>query len=123
MSRKNILLIDDEKDFIVALTSLLEDQGYNVLSASNGIDGLQKIKMNAIDLIVLDIMMPKLDGYKVCRMVKFDKKYKSIPIIMLTARAHDEDIKTGKEVGADLYISKPVKPVILLDAIKKLLNG
>jgi len=123
MSKKNILLIDDEKEFVTVLTSLLENQGHNVISANDGIDGLQKIKTNTIDLIVLDVMMPKLDGYKVCRMVKFDKKYKSIPIIMLTARVHEEDEKTGKEVGADLYISKPVRPEALLDAIKTLLNG
>ena len=123
MDKKRILIVDDEKDFVTTMLALLQNQGYEVLSAFDGIDGLQKIKSNTVDLIVLDVMMPRLDGYKVCRMIKFDKKYKGIPIVMLTARVHEEDVKLGEEVGADAYVTKPIKPEILLDRIKNLLTA
>ncbi|MDP2981508.1 MAG: response regulator [Candidatus Omnitrophota bacterium] len=119
--KKKILLVEDEKDMAYAVTLQLEAKGYEVITASDGREGLEKARMKKPDLIILDLMLPKIDGYKVCRMLKFDSKYKDIPIIIFTARAQDSDKKTGKEVGADAYITKPFEPSALLDKIRELL--
>jgi DNA-binding response OmpR family regulator len=100
----------------------LEANGYEVIAAYDGQQALDKAKAQNPDLIVLDLMLPKMDGYKVCRLLKFDEKYKHIPIIMFTARAQDTDKKIGFEVGADAYIIKPFEPQVLLGKIKELLN-
>jgi len=120
--KKRILLVEDEKDMVYAVTLQLEDKGYEVIVASDGKEGLDKARTKKPDLIILDLMLPKLDGYKVCRMLKFDNKYKDIPIILFTARAQDSDKKIGKEVGADAYITKPFEPRVLLDKIRRLLD-
>ncbi|NQT47138.1 MAG: response regulator [Candidatus Omnitrophica bacterium] len=122
MAKKRILLVDDEKDLIETLAFRLEANEYEVLKAYDGQEGLDKARKEKPDLIILDLMLPKMDGYKVCRMLKFDEKYKQIPIIMFTARAQDSDKKMGEEVGADGYITKPFDPKALLDKIKELLG-
>jgi len=122
MGNKKILIVEDEKDFITAIKALLEAQGYGVSIANDGMQGLKKARSEAFDLIVMDVMMPKMDGYKLCRMLKFDDKYKSVPMIMLTARAQEEDRVTGQECGADAYILKSQNPDILLDKVKELLG-
>lgn len=121
--KKRILLVEDEKDMAYAVTLQLEAKGYEVITASDGREGLDKAHTRKPDLIILDLMLPKLDGYKVCRMLKFDNKYKDIPIILFTARAQESDKKTGKEVGADAYITKPFEPSVLLGTISELLNS
>ena len=120
-NKKRILLVEDEKDMAYAVTLQLEAKGYEVITASDGREGLEKARVKKPDLIILDLMLPKIDGYKVCRMLKFDSKYKNIPIILFTARAQDSDKKIGKEVGADAYITKPFEPNALLDQIRELL--
>ncbi len=120
--KKRILLVEDEKDMAYAVTFQLEDKGYEVIVASDGCEGLDKARMKKPDLIILDLMLPKIDGYKVCRMLKFDSKYKDIPIILFTARAQDSDKKIGKDVGADAYITKPFESSVLLDKICELLS-
>ncbi len=119
--KKKILLVEDEKDMAYAVTLQLEAKGYEIITASDGREGLEKARTKKPDLIILDLMLPKIDGYKVCRMLKFDDKYKNIPIILFTARAQDSDKKVGKEVGADAYITKPFEPSALLDKIRELL--
>lgn len=121
MDRKRILIVDDEEDIVNVLKRRLEANNYEVLSASDGQEGLNKARSERPDLIILDLMLPKLDGYKVCRMLKFDKDYKAIPIIMVTARAQKEDEDLGKEMGADTYLPKPFEPEVLLKNIKELL--
>ena len=120
-SKKRILLVEDEKDMAYAVTLQLEAKGYEVIAASDGHEGLEKARVKKPDLIILDLMLPKIDGYKVCRMLKFDSKYNNIPIILFTARAQDADKKIGREVGADAYITKPFEPKALLDKIRELL--
>lgn len=120
--KKRILLVEDEKDMVYAVTLQLEANGYEVITASDGKEGLDKARTKKPDLIILDLMLPKMDGYKVCRMLKFDNKHKDIPIILFTARAQDSDKKIGKEVGADAYMTKPFEPGALLDKIRELLN-
>ncbi|MCF7908243.1 MAG: response regulator [Candidatus Omnitrophica bacterium] len=117
---KKILVVDDEAALVEMLKMRLEASGYDVLFAYDGQEALDKAKKSNPDLIILDLMLPKVDGYKVCRMLKFDEKYKSIPIILFTARAQDSDKKMGQEVGADAYIVKPFEPKVLLDKIKEL---
>ena len=122
MDKKRILIVDDEEDIVNVLRFRLEANNYAVLSASEGQEGLNKARAEKPDLIILDLMLPKLDGYKVCRMLKFDESYKSIPIIMFTARAQKKDEELGMEMGADAYIAKPFEPEVLLAKIKELLE-
>ncbi|MCX5715008.1 MAG: response regulator [Candidatus Omnitrophica bacterium] len=118
---KKILLVDDEPHIITMLENRMKHAGYEVITASDGQEGLTKAQKEKPDLIILDLMLPKLDGYKVCRMLKFDEKYKHIPIIMFSARAQEGDKKMGEEVGADGYVIKPFEPQVLLGKIKDLL--
>jgi DNA-binding response OmpR family regulator len=122
MAEKRILVVEDEKDLVEILSVRLEASGYKVIAAYDGQEGLDKAKKEKPDLIILDLMLPKVDGYKVCRLLKFDEKYKKIPIIMFTARAQESDRKLGEEVGADGYITKPFEPKALLDKIAELLK-
>jgi len=116
---KKILVIDDETELLKAISIRLKASGYEVITAQDGQEGLEKAKSSNPDLIVLDILMPKMDGYEVCRLLKFDEKYKSIPVIMLTAKAQDIDKTMGKKVGVDDYITKPFETQDLVDKIKK----
>ena len=122
MDKKRILIVDDEEDILNVLRFRLEANNYEVLSASDGQEGLNKARSEKPDLIILDLMLPKLDGYKVCRMLKFDEIYKAIPIIIFTARAQKKDEEIGMEMGADAYIAKPFEPEILLGKMKELLE-
>ncbi len=122
MPKKRILIVDDESDLVELVKLRLEANGYEVIVAGDGQSGLDKARTEKPDLIVLDVMLPKIDGYKVCRMLKFDEKYRHIPIIMFTARAQESDRKTGEQVGADAYITKPFEPAALLLKMDDLLN-
>ncbi len=119
---KKILLVEDEKDLSKTIVFRLEANGYTAITSYDGQDGLEKAKKEKPDLIILDLMLPKMDGYKVCALLKMDARYSKIPIIIFTARAQDEDIKMGKEAGADAYITKPFEPEVLLAKIKELLR-
>lgn len=122
MSKKKILLVEDEKDMVYAVSLELEANGYEVIAAYDGQEGLQKAREEKPDLIVLDLMLPKMDGFKVCGLLKRDVRYSEIPIIMLTAKAQEEDVRLGEEMGADAYIIKPFEPQTLLTKIKELLG-
>jgi DNA-binding response OmpR family regulator len=122
MDKKRILIVDDEEDILSVLKFRLEANNYETLTASNGHEGLNKARTEKPDLIILDLMLPKLDGHKVCRMLKFDESYKAIPIIMFTARVQQKDEELGKEMGADAYITKPFEPEVLLEKIRQLLR-
>ena len=104
---KKILIVDDEKDIVETIRFVLEAKGYSCITAFDGEKGLKKAKDNNPDLIILDVMMPNINGFKICRLLKFDAKYKNIPILMLTARSQQEDKMIGEETGADLYMTKP----------------
>ncbi len=117
-----ILIVDDEPDLIDMVSLRLEANGYQVIRASEGQEGLDKARNESPDLIILDLMLPKIDGYKVCRMLKFDEKYKKIPVILFSARTQAADVKLGVEVGADAYLIKPFEPDILLAKVSELLK-
>lgn len=121
MANKRILVIEDERELVKVLQIRLEAAGYDVLAAYDGQEGLAKAQKEKPDLIILDLMLPKIDGYKICRMLKFDEKYKQIPIIILTARAQKSDEKTAYETGADAYITKPFQHTIVLAKIEELI--
>jgi len=122
MPEKRILVVDDEAELVKAVQIRLEHEGHEVLTAHDGQEGLEKARKEKPDLIILDLMLPKMDGYKVCGLLKADTRYSKIPIIMFTARAQESDVKMGKEVGANAYITKPFEHQVLLDKIAELLK-
>ena len=122
MAKKKILVVEDEKDMVYAVTLELETAGYEVITAFDGKEGLEKARKESPDLIILDLMLPKMDGYKVCGLLKADRRYNRIPIIMFTARAQDSDMKMGEEAGTDAYITKPFDPQVLLKKARELLK-
>lgn len=122
MNQKRILIADDEEDVVSALQFTLEKEGYECLTAYDGKEALDKAKKDHPDLIVLDIMMPKMNGYEVSRFLKFDVRFKQIPIIMLTARTQAKDKEIGQETGADVYITKPFEMDALVSTVKNMLN-
>lgn len=118
---KRILIVDDEDDIAFVLAQMIKSKGYEVERVSDGQTALDNINESAPDLIVLDVMMPGLNGYEVCRSLKESSQLKDIPVIMLTAKAQKSDITWGEEAGADLYITKPFENQEVIAAIKKLL--
>ena len=118
---QKILVVDDEEDISFSLSRRLSAVGFEVICAEDGAEGLRRAQTEGPDLIVLDLMLPKIDGYKVCRLLKFDERYKRIPIIMLTARSQDDDMALGREMGAEAYMTKPFDSGELLQKIQELL--
>jgi len=122
MNSKKILIVDDEADLVETVRFPLEMEGYHVLVSYNGEDALNQARKEKPDLILLDLMLPKLDGYKVCRLLKFDDRYKHIPILMLTAKTQEKDKALGMETGANEYITKPFEIDHLIKKVKAYLN-
>lgn len=122
MKSKKILVVDDEVDLVKTLCFSLETEGYTVLASYNGEDALNLARKESPDLVLLDIMLPKLDGYKVCRLLKFDERYKHIPILILSAKTQEKDKIIGMETGADEYITKPFDMDELIGKIKGYLS-
>ncbi len=116
---KKILIVDDEQDIVESLKFVLEASDYICYCAYNGEDGLRLAKEIVPDLMILDVMMPKINGYKISRLLKFDNKYKDIPILMVTARTQMEDKLIGEETGVDEYITKPFE----LDDIVRIVDS
>lgn len=119
---KKILITEDSSVILDMMKDFLEGKGYSVITATDGQLALDKAKEESPDLIVLDLMLPKIDGYKVCGLLKRNESYKKIPIIMLTARAREDDKKLGEEVGVDAYLLKPFDPEQLLAKIKEFIG-
>lgn len=122
MDKKRILVVEDETQLVDMLKMRLEANHYQVITAYDGREGYEKARKEKPDLIILDLMLPKMDGYKVCGLLKKDARYSNIPIIIFTARAQEEDRKLGEEVGAEAYITKPFEPEVLLGKIEELLK-
>jgi DNA-binding response OmpR family regulator len=122
MEQKRILIADDEEDVVTTLQFTLEKEGYQCLTAYDGKEALDKAKGENPDLIVLDIMMPKMNGYEVSRLLKFDERYKHIPIVMLTARTQAKDKEIGRDTGADVYITKPFEMDDLVSTVHNILK-
>jgi two-component system alkaline phosphatase synthesis response regulator PhoP len=105
--RARVLVVDDEADLVRILQFGLQAIGYQVETASDGQEALKKARETKPDIILLDLMLPKLDGYKVCRLLKFDERYKNIPIIILSARTQEGDQLLAMEMGANRFVTKP----------------
>jgi two-component system alkaline phosphatase synthesis response regulator PhoP len=116
-----ILVVDDEEHIVMILKDSLEFSGFQVVTAYDGLEALERVEKDKPDLIVLDIGMPKLDGWEVCKRLKSDEKTKSIPIIILTAYAQTSDQRKGAQLGADRFISKPCDLTYLVEEINSLL--
>lgn len=119
---KKVLIVDDEQDIVETLKFVIETKGYECLCAYDGEEGLMLAKQEMPDLIILDVMMPKINGFKISRLLKYDNKYKDIPILMVTARSQDEDKLIGEETGVNEYVTKPFEIDEIMKKIDKYLE-
>lgn len=120
---KEVLVVDDDPLVVKILKDSLSRCGYQVRTACHGLEALQRVREQSPDLIILDILMPMLDGFKVARILKFDKKFNRIPIIVLTSRATEGERKMGEQVGADEFLYKPFRLPKVLDVVGRYLNA
>ena len=121
MAQKNILLVEDEPDLVEVLKLRLESDGecYKVTAVNNAEEGITHARASKPDLIILDVMLPQMDGFCACRILKKDEKTKDIPIIMLTVKSQEQDIETGRKAGAAEYVVKPFDFGELLEKVRK----
>lgn len=119
---KKILLTDDEANIVRVVTARLKAHGYEVIAAADGEEALQLARREKPDLLLLDILLPRLDGFKVCQQLKADASWKQVPIVLFSAKTQDIDRQIGLESGADAYISKPFQPDLLIQTIQDLLK-
>jgi two-component system phosphate regulon response regulator PhoB len=120
--RGSILAVDDEEDVLELVRYNFNKEGFKVETATTGEDALKKAKANPPNAILLDRMLPGIDGIEVCRQLKADSKTSSIPIIMLTAKGEESDVVSGLEVGADDYVTKPFSPKVLIARVRRILH-
>lgn len=120
-TRRIIMVVDDEPDIVKTLNKRLEIAGYQVTIANDGQDAVSKVQGTRPDLIILDVMLPKMNGYEVCAKLKQDPAYKRIPIVMFTAKGQSQEHLAGLMFGADAYVSKSCQYDVLLEQIKALL--
>jgi twitching motility two-component system response regulator PilG len=121
MKNRRILIVEDEESLLKLESILLSSKGYQVFGARDGLTALKALADNSFDLVLLDIMMPGIDGFEVCRRIRENPLTKEIPVVMLTAKKSAADQARGVEVGADAYITKPFKSVKIMDIIEGLL--
>lgn len=122
MPKENILIVDDEEDVLELVRYNLDKNGYRIETATTGEDALAKARAKLPDLIILDLMLPGIDGLEVCKKLKSDTKTQNIPIIMLTAKGEETDIVAGLELGADDYVTKPFSPKVLVARVRRILH-
>lgn len=118
-----ILVVDDEPHIVMMLEARLRKNGFEVTTAASGAEAMAQVKQDRPDLIVLDVMMPVMSGFEVCRLLKENPATKAIPVILLTAKSTERDQTLGISAGADAYVTKPYTPEELLGQIKELLEG
>lgn len=122
MLRERILIVEDEEDIIDLVRYNLEKEGYQVTGVTSGEKALQVIKEKTPDLVLLDLMLPGMDGIEVCRKIKAEPKIAHLPVIMLTAKSEEADIVAGLELGAEDYVTKPFSPKVLISRIRNVLR-
>ncbi|ACH37769.1 response receiver CheY associated with MCPs of class 40H [Citrifermentans bemidjiense Bem] len=123
MEKNRILVVEDEESLLKLESILFTSKGYQVTGVRGGVDALRSISQDRPDLVVLDIMLPDMDGFEVCRSIKEDPETRSIPVVMLTAKKSSRDLEAGRVAGADAYITKPFKSVKVLEVIGGLLKN
>ena len=121
MSKKKILIVEDEESLLKLESILLTSRGYEVKGVADGRSALEAIAAVKPDLVLLDIMLPEMDGFEVCRQIKSNEATRHIPVIMLTAKKSREDMIKGEQVGADWYITKPFKSAMVIETIQRFL--
>lgn len=122
VKKARILLVDDEPGIVKMVARRLEAGGYDVAFAADGEEALARVRADRPDLLVLDVMLPKMNGFDVCRQLKKDEKLRTLPVLMLTAMSQARDRKTGLECGADAYLSKPFRSAEFLEKVNALLT-
>ena len=120
---KQVLIVDDDPNTVKYLSLVLSENGYDPVSAADGSEGLEKAKQAVPDLFVLDVMMPRIDGFQVTRVVKSDDNLKHIKIILLSAKGQDSDRDTGVAAGADDYMTKPFSPTRIVERARQILDS
>jgi DNA-binding response OmpR family regulator len=123
MQKKRILIVEDEESLLKLETILLTVKGYEVSGATTGKAALEKLSAGTFDLVLLDIMLPDIEGYDICSRIKEDPRHAGIPVVMLTARKSTEDQERGTSCGADAYLTKPFKSAMIIEVIERLLSG
>ncbi|MDY6848302.1 MAG: response regulator transcription factor [Geoalkalibacter sp.] len=121
MAKKKILIVEDEESLLKLESILLTSKGFQVSGVTNGREALEAIEEDRPDLVLLDIMLPEMDGFEVCRHIKQKAETRHIPVIMLTAKKTREDMDKGREVGCDCYITKPFKSAMVIETIQRYL--
>jgi two-component system, OmpR family, alkaline phosphatase synthesis response regulator PhoP len=119
----SVLIVDDEDDILELIGYNFQREGYSVRTARDGVEALDFARSDTPDLIILDIMMPRMDGIETCRRIRADSALEAVPVLMLTARTEEEHQVEGLDVGADIYLSKPVSSPVLLSQSRALLRG
>jgi CheY-like chemotaxis protein len=114
---KRILVVDDDEMVLMALDELLKGEGYEIETVSSGAEALKKLDTNRYDLLMLDVIMPEMDGFTLCKRVREKEAYQETPIVFLTAKSRDEDRLHGLEAGANLFLSKPISPDKLIGIV------
>ena len=123
MQKKHILIVEDEESLLKLETILLTVKGYEVSGAGNGGEALQKLASISFDLVLLDVMLPDMDGFEICRSIRNNPRTASIPVVMLTARKNEADQARGMACGANAYLTKPFKSAMIIEVIERLLDG
>jgi len=121
VDKKTILVVEDEESLLKLETILLTSRGYAVIAVPHGQAALKVLETEKVDLVLLDIMLPEIDGYEVCRRIKENPATRKLPVIMLTAKKSHEDLARGDEVGADWYVTKPFKSAKVIETIERFL--
>jgi two-component system alkaline phosphatase synthesis response regulator PhoP len=122
MAKENILVVEDEEDILELVSYNLNKEGYRVTGVLSGEEGMQTARSHPPDLIILDLMLPGMDGFAVCRELKQDVRTRDLPVIILTAKGEEADIVAGLELGADDYVTKPFSPRVLLARLRAVLR-
>src|ERR1700678_2243812 len=118
-----VLVCDDERHIVRLIQVNLERQGYIVVTAFDGKERLEKIRSEKLNVVVLDVMMPYMDGFEVLKTIRREPETEALPVIMLTAKAQDKDVFEGYHYGADMYLTKPFNPMELVAFVKRILSG
>lgn len=121
MAKNKILIVEDEESLLKLESILLTSKGYDVRGVANGQAALDALAEEPADLVLLDIMLPEIDGFEVCRRIKTEASTRHIPVIMLTAKKSRDDMARGEKVGADWYITKPFKSAMVIETIQRFL--
>jgi DNA-binding response OmpR family regulator len=118
---KRILIVEDDPSVLRATSYILEKEGYDVITAQNGLEGLKKAREDNPDLLILDVMLPGIDGFEICHNLRGEPETADLPILMFSAKGQESDKATGMKMGANDYLTKPVDRIVLLDKVAELL--